>query len=172
MKAHKKRMNVIRSLAIAACAAGLAAPAGAAAMPYGPHPVRVYDHSVPVVPDQGGARLDHRGLTDGTKAIAGRAPSGKFKLPAAFRTDAQTPSTSPAGKFKLPAGFTTDAQTPSTSPTSAPASVVTQIRTVVHDASRTLPIVLAACALGIALCGSGYTAYRLTRIQRRLVATK
>jgi hypothetical protein len=168
MKAHKKRMNVIRSLAIAACAAGLAAPAGAAAMPYGPHPVRVYDHSVPVVPDQGGARLDHRGLTDGTKAITGR----RFGLPAGFRTDAQTPSTSPSGKFKLPAGFRTDAQTPSTSPGSAPASVVTEIRTVVHDASRTLPIVLAACALGIALCGTGYTAYRLMRIQRRLVATK
>jgi len=151
MKAHKKRMNVIRSLAIAACAAGLAAPAGAAAMPYGPHPVRVYDHSVPVVPDQGGALLNHRGLTTGPNAIVSRAPSGEFKLPAGFRTDAQIPSTAPS---------------------SAPASVVTQIRTVVHDASRTLPIVLAACALGIALCGSGYTAYRLVRIQRRLVATK
>lgn len=153
MKAHTKRMNVIRSLAIAACAAGLAAPAGAAAMPLGPHAVRVYDHSVPVFPDQGGARLDHRGLNDGKNGIAKRQFSP------------------PSGKFALPAGFKTDAQTPSTSPSSTPASVVREIRTVVHDASRTLPIVLAACALGIALCGSGYAAYRLTRIQRRLAAS-
>jgi hypothetical protein len=139
MKAHKKR---IRSLAIAACALGLAAPAGAAAMPLGPHAVRVVAHSVPVAPDESGARLDHRGLKDG-----GGSP------------------------FSLPAGFKTDAQTPSSSPSSTPASVITEIRTVVHDASRTLPIVLAACALGIALCGSGFAAYRLARIQRRLAAS-
>jgi small neutral amino acid transporter SnatA (MarC family) len=39
------------------------------------------------------------------------------------------------------------------------------------DSDRTLAIVLASAALGIALCGSAYAVIRVTRMQRRVLSS-
>jgi hypothetical protein len=141
MTAHKKRIRVLRSMLLAGCVAALALPAGAGAMPLGPHPVSA-TRLVVVAPDESGARLDHRGL-NGAGAQA-------YVLPSSLKTDVQSaPYSSPSS--------------------SAPAtSVVRDIQTVTTDTNHTLAILLASCALGIALCGTGYVALRLTRLQRRV----
>ena len=72
--------------------------------------------------------------------------------------------------YTLPASFKTDVPSPGRA--SKPGNSIThEIRTVVHDGSRTLPIVLAAIALGIALCGTGFAVVRLTLIQRRTLGS-
>ena len=54
----------------------------------------------------------------------------------------------------------------STSDQSAPAPVVTELHTVIRerDAGRTLAVVLAATALGVAVLGAGYTVVRTRRV--------
>ena len=144
MRAHKKRIRVLRSMVLAGCVAALALPAGAGAMPLGPHTPRTAAIENPVAPDESGARLDHRGLNGAAQA---------YVLPSSLKTDVQSaPYSSPSS--------------------SAPAtSVVREIRTVTNDTKHTLAILLASCALGIALCGTGYVALRLTRLQRRVVGS-
>lgn len=141
MRAHKK-IRALRAMAIASCIAGLALPAGAGAMPLGPHTPRAaaIENSLAHTgaADQTGARLDHRGLNTTSQA---------YVLPSSFKTDAQSsPYSSPSS--------------------SAPSAVVREIKTVTNDTDHTLAILLASCALGIALCGTGYVAVRLTRLQR------
>lgn len=152
MKAHTKRIRAVRALAIAGCVAGLAGPSAAMAMPQpnGPvsGPVTYHPHGRPA-PDEVGARLDHRGIA--TSDFSASAPS-RYVLPSGFKTDAQSGA-------------------PRQSPSPAPTSVVREIKTVVHDGGRTLAIVLASSALGIALLGSGYGAFRFARLQRRAMTS-
>jgi hypothetical protein len=162
MKAsQKRRRRFVRALAIAGAVTAFAVPAGASAMPIGPHnpPSMNYIQGSDQGSDAGaeiqqfgpgeltggtpdGARLDHRGLH--YTAPATQPSTFKTDVPAVVRA-------SHAGAY---------VQTPS--------STIREIRTVVHDDSRTLEIALAASALGVALCGAGYATIRLTRIQRRV----
>ncbi len=76
-----------------------------------------------------------------------------------------------AGHYALPSGFRTDAQTRPPAVTTVPASEPSAINRLTGDSDHTLAIVLASAALGVALCGSGYAAFRVTRIQRRLAGS-
>jgi hypothetical protein len=53
-----------------------------------------------------------------------------------------------------------------------PSVVVRQVRTVTNGPDHTLAIVLASCALGIALCGTAYAVSRTSRLQRSLAGSK
>jgi hypothetical protein len=91
-----------------------------------------------------------------------------YQLPAGFHTEVQ--SVAPQQRtFSLPSHFRPEVQTPS-SPTVAsnPGSVIREIRTVTDDGNPTLAIVLASIALAVALCGVAYGWVRLSRMQRNL----
>ena len=162
MKAHSKRIRVLRRLVAAGCVAALVVPAGAGAMlpdPVGHPPAAA--NPLPAA-DQIGARLDHRGLNDAAKP---------FTLPSSFRTDVQSSSPNDAAQpYTLPASFRTDVQSSPTNPapSSAPSAVVIRTVTVSDNSGHTLAIVLASCALAIALCGTAYMGIRLTRLQRHV----
>ena len=144
MKAHKKRRRLLTSLALATSVAGLAASSAASAAPL-----------------RGDPPLRHEN-------------NPAFVLPAGPRTDVQTGSLSAARPYVLPSSHKTDAQTTAarrTAPVQPPSSVVREIRTVSSDGTRTLAIVLAAAALGIALCGTLFAAIRLAHLQRRVVGS-
>jgi hypothetical protein len=156
MKAHYKRMRVLRGLAIAGCLAGLGAPSVAGAMPLPadpPTPV-LHPHGRPTI-----------------------ATQDRYSLPSTFKADVWAQATarkqSVDARYVLPASHQTDTQVAptaaSTSQTSSP--VVREIRTFTNNGGHTLAIVLAACALGIALCGTGYAAVRLTQLQRRVIGS-
>jgi hypothetical protein len=142
MKASTKhRHRYVRALAIAGAVTALAAPAGASAMPIGPHSAP----PITQVSDQGsdaGAGMQQFG--PGELTGGGQPSNYKSEIPALVRA-------SHAG---------THVQTPS--------GTIHQVKTVVNDDSHTLAIALAASALGIALCGVGYATIRLAQIQRRL----
>jgi hypothetical protein len=159
VKAHNLRIRALRGLVAAGCVAALVVPAGASAML--PKSDAAADSaSQPAIPATSGARLDHRGLKD----------SQPYTLPAGFRTDVQS---SPQGTqpYTLPASFRTDIQSSphSRTPNSAPSAVVVRTVTVSDKSDHTLAIVLASCAVAIALCGTAYFGIRLTRLQRSLV---
>ena len=166
MKVHRKRIRLIKGLALAGCSLGLAVPTVAGAMPIdGPlsggrtAPVVVlHPHGRPVL------------------------PQANYTLPSSFKTDAQAQSQSRLSEptqlagagsrtYVLPASHQTDAQTSPPAQTTPPAStVVHEVRTVQSD-DHTLAIVLAAAALGIALCGTGYALTRVSTLQRRVAGT-
>ena len=107
-------------------------------------------------------------------AIAGAAPingGGGAPVP----TSSYHPHGRPAavfvtaGHYSLPTGFKTDAQTKPPAVTTVPASQPSA--TSQGDSNHTLAIVLASAALGVALCGTAYAAFRVTRIQRRLAGS-
>jgi hypothetical protein len=139
MKASKKRRRrFVRALAIAGAVTALAVPAGAGAMPIGPHNPAPMNYTQ--VSDQGtdgGAGMQQFGPGE----LTGGAPDGA-------RLDHRG------------LHYTAAATQPSTT--------IRQIRTVVHEDSRTLEIALAASALGVALCGVGYATIRVTQSQRRV----
>ena len=56
-------------------------------------------------------------------------------------------------------------------PDQPPVALTREVRTVTDHGDRTLAIVLAAAALGIALCGTGYAAVRLANLQRRIAGS-
>jgi hypothetical protein len=149
-----KRIRLLKGLALAGCAAGLAAPSVAGAMPV--------DGPIPHFPTTQ--------QTTTTYHPHGRPASAVYTPPATFKTDTQS-SQQAAGVgarvFVLPSSHKADvpSSTPAT-PSSAP-TVVREVRTVTNDSNHTLAIVLAAAALGIALCGTGYALSRLALIQRR-----
>ena len=143
MKAHNVRARALCPVLVAGCLAALAVPAAAMPRTDGAVPVRHENGPALSASNEAGARLDHRGLNEGTNA---------YTLPSAFSTDVQS---SP----------------PTVAATSPPGSVVHEIRTVTHTGGHTLAIVLAASALGIAIGGTGFAIVRLTRMQRRLVGS-
>ena len=146
MKASKKRRRrFVRALAIAGAVTAFAVPAGANAMPIGPHnpaPMNYVQAS-----DQGsdaGAGMQQFGpgeITGGGEPLAHRALHNAAP-------DVWASSLASRG--------------------TAPSSTIRQVKVVVQHDSRTLEIALAASALGIALCCGAYATIRLTRIQRRL----
>jgi hypothetical protein len=73
--------------------------------------------------------------------------------------------------YTLPASFKPEVTTPA-SPNSTPVvaapAIVREVRTVTDNSERTLALVLASVALGIALCSTAYAAVRFQRIQRRV----
>jgi hypothetical protein len=168
MKVHRKRIRLIKGLALAGCSVGLAVPAIAGASPAGgPGPISgartapvvvLHPHGRPVL------------------------PQANYTLPSSFKTDAQAQSQSRLSEptqlagagsrtYVLPASHQTDAQTSPPAQTTPPAStVVHEVRTVQSD-DHTLAIVLAAAALGIALCGTGYALTRVSTLQRRVAGT-
>jgi hypothetical protein len=156
MKVHRRRIRLIKGLALAGCSLGLAVPTVAGAMPIdGPLSggrtapvVVIHPHGRPVI------------------------PQASYTLPSSFKTDAQSQAAGAGSRtFVLPASHQTDAQTPPPSQTSAPTStVVHEVRTVQSD-DHTLAIVLAAAALGIALCGTGYALSRVMVLQRRVASS-
>jgi hypothetical protein len=154
-----KRIRLLKSLALAGCAVGLAAPSVAGAMPID-NPVPHFQ-SAPQSPT-----IYHP---------HGRPASTDYTLPSTFKTDAQSQSQAAgvgARVFVLPASHKADvpsSTTPAT-PSSTP-TVVREVRTVTNDSNHTLAIVLAAAALGIALCGTGYALSRLALIQRRVLGS-
>ncbi|MGZ4203414.1 MAG: hypothetical protein ACXVRH_15310 [Thermoleophilaceae bacterium] len=56
-------------------------------------------------------------------------------------------------------------------PDQPPVAITREVRTVTDYGDRTLAIVLAAAALGVALCGTGYAAARLANLQRRVAGS-
>jgi hypothetical protein len=92
-----------------------------------------------------------------------------YTLPPAFKTDAQSQAAGNGSRtFVLPASHKSDVPS-ATQPSSVTnPTVVHEIRTVSNYGGRTLAIVLAAAALGIALAGTGLALGRLSRLQHRL----
>jgi hypothetical protein len=76
-----------------------------------------------------------------------------------------------AGHYSLPSGFRTDAQTKPPAVTTVPAVQASAATRLTSDSDHTLAIVLASTALGVALCGTAFAAFRVTRIQRRLAGS-
>jgi hypothetical protein len=153
MKVHRRRIRLIKGLALAGCAVGLAAPTVAGAMPVdGPITagrtapvVVIHPHGRPVL------------------------PQAHYALPRSFKTDAQSDAAGAASRtFFLSESHKADV--PSTTQPSSPTST-TIVREIHNDGNRTLAIVLAAAALGIALCGTGYAISRLTLLQRRAASS-
>ena len=149
MKA-KLKIRVLRRLAIAGCLGTLAIPTAAAARPA---------TEVPYSPNDAQTGVRHEN---------GPAAQQPYTLPANFRPEVQTELRRTAQQpFTLPAHFKPEVQVPqSPSASSNPASVIREIRTVADD-GNTLPIVLSALALAIALCSVAYAWFRLSRIQQR-----
>ena len=56
-------------------------------------------------------------------------------------------------------------------PVQPPVAITREVRTVTDHGDRTLAIVLAAAALGVGLCGTGYAAARLANLQRRVAGS-
>jgi len=159
MKA-KRKIRLARALALAGSMGALVVPTAAMAHPATEIPVRSENQQQPY---QLPARFH-------TEAQVSSQPAQSFQLRRTFHTEVQTPSHPIATRsYVPPSGFKPEVQTPS-SPTVAsnPGSVVREIRTVTDDGSQTLAIVLAAIALAIALCGSAYAWFRLTRMERDL----
>jgi hypothetical protein len=163
MKVHRRRIRLIKGLALAGCSLGLAVPSIAGASPAGgPGPI------------SGGRTVSVVTYHNHGRAVVPLASD--FVLPSSFKTDAQQQAASQrAGSgsrvFVLPASHQTDAQTPPPAQSSPPAStVVHEVKTVQSD-EHTLAIVLAAVALGIALCGTGYALTRLSTLQRRVAGS-
>jgi hypothetical protein len=144
MKAIKK-IRKLRALAIAGSLSALIVPSSAIARP-----------ATDVYPP-----VRHENVT-----------ATHYQLPSSFRPEVQTPSQSkPIAQrsFSPASSFRTEVQTPVASRSaSVPSSVIREVRTVTDNGSQTLPIILAALALAVALCGSAYAWFRLTRMQQDL----
>jgi hypothetical protein len=188
MNSHKNRIRAPRALLVAGCLAALAGPsvAGAttgAGTPWVDPPLRHTIAPAPapapyksdafagglvhpaVAPDDSGARLDHRGLNEGSR---------EFQLPKQFATDTQSSSRgSVPQRYALPAAFKTDVQSspPTTAVSTSPRAVIREIHSVATDDGQTLAIVLGSVALGIAISGSGYALIRVQRMQRRALGS-
>ena len=135
MKAHKKRIRVLKGWTIAACAFGLAASGAASAMPLPADPpvTVLHPHGRPAVVfhNTGGRTVP---VNNTSKADVQSSPHSQ-------------------------------------APVQPPVAITREVRTVTDHGDRTLAIVLAAVALGIALCGTGYAAVRLANLQRRVAGS-
>jgi hypothetical protein len=139
MKSYKKRIRLIRRLAITGCLAALVIPASASAMlPKDP------------ISDQGSQQqytLPANFHPEVQTAAAVQSPAHTFVLRRSFKPEVQT-TTPPNSSAPTP-------------------TVVRQIETVSDNSGRTLAIVLAAVALAVAIGSLAYAAIRMTQLQRR-----
>jgi hypothetical protein len=182
MKA-KKRIRILRALAIAGSLSAVALPGAASAKPVSdPHPVIVPQRGAVVLPvrHENGPSQASRQVTHASTwqpgsnyHVEAQTPQKPYSLPAGFKPEVQTPaSQAPQKPFSLPASFKPEVQTPGSPVASTPAgSVVREIRTVTDDGGRTIAIVLAAIALAVALGGTALVLVRQTRMQRRLLGS-
>jgi hypothetical protein len=194
MKASRKRIKLMRSVAIAGCLAGLAAPSFAAAMPLpGDPPSSPATSDTTSAPTQkapvnGGRTIAVRHENQSSSRVGlapvllhphGRpvlAPTNgrSFVLASNHTTDTQSSARSGAQQaYVLPASHTTDVQSspPGSTPVSTPSQIVREVHTITSGNDHTLAIVLAAAALGIALLGTGYALTRVALVQRRMVGS-
>jgi hypothetical protein len=115
------------------------------------------------LPATAGARpIDFQPTQQHVAAIAAASQYHPHGRPAAY-----------AGQqYTLPAGFQSDAQSNAkpTSPAPTSSIVVREVQPQGNN-DHTLAIVLASCALGIALCGAAFAVIRTGRLQRRLAET-
>jgi hypothetical protein len=168
MKAHyRKRIRMLRRLAIAGCLAGLAVPTGASAM------LPNDSGNAPANQDNGQKYTLPAGFH--TEAQTWRQQTEKqqpYGLPSRFRTEIQNNVQKPAQPVEQPFTLRRDFR-PEVQATASPASttpspsVIRQIETVTNDSGRTLSIVLAAIALAVALGSLAYATLRMAQIQRR-----
>jgi hypothetical protein len=185
MKA-KKRIRILRALAIAGSLSAVALPSAASAKPVSdPHPVIVPQRGAVVIPvrHENGVSPAPNHVKYSNTWLPGSnfhveaqtpnpAPQKPYSLPASFKPEVQTPNPAPQKPFSLPASFKPEVQTPGSPVASTPAgSVVREIRTVTDDGGRTLAIVLAAIALAVALGGTAWVLVRQTRMQRQLLGS-
>jgi hypothetical protein len=156
MNSTKKRIHMPRAILVAGMVAAVAAPSAAMAKPIGwDNVAQRYENSA-------------QSTDSGSQAA-----SKPYVLPSSFHSDVTTPARVPVKQpYTLPNTFHSEVSdsAPPSSTSSSPSVVVRQVRTVTQDDNHTLAIVLASCALGIALCGTGYALVRLSLIQRRAAA--
>jgi hypothetical protein len=196
MKSHKKRIRRLKAMTLATCAVGLAASGAASAMPMGGDPPATVYHphgrpalairhengpaSIANSPRLSFTRSERLSFTRAHPYGAGPQAYGAgpqaWVLPATHVSDVPSvakPQVNPRGGWFLPASHRTDVQSSphTTAPAQPPAAVTREIRTVTDNGDHTLAIVLAACALGIALCGTGYAAARLASLRRRMAGS-
>jgi hypothetical protein len=155
MKSTNKRITMPRAILVAGLVAAVAGPSAAMARPAG------WDN----VPQR----------SENSAQTAPPAASKPYHLPASFHSDVVTTARVPVKQpYALPDTFQSEAANSapvSTTTGSSPSVIVRQVRTITQDDNHTLAIVLASCALGIALCGTGYALVRLSVIQRRAAAS-
>jgi hypothetical protein len=141
MKVHGKRMTTMRSAAIASCVAALAVPSLAGAMPLAGDPPSAAASTAVSVGPT--IALNHENAASRVAALSG--------------IGADT--------------LSSQSKVTGTAPVPAPAPVVREVRTVTDSSDRTLAIVLASAALGIALCGTAYALARVAAMQRRVIGS-
>jgi hypothetical protein len=162
-------------MALSGALFAVALPATAGARPLDYHPVsqevaaikaaqQYHNHGRPAgFAPSNGAHYDGSVLVGGSSTTA-------YAPPAGFHTDAQTNARPVTGqRYTLPADFASDTQSnakPVTT-TQAPNVIVREVQPQGGD-DHTLAIVLASCALGIALCGTGFALVRTGRLQRQV----
>jgi hypothetical protein len=179
MKA-KKRIRILRVLAIAGSLSAVALPGAASAKPVSdPHPVIVPQRGAVVLavrhengpsPVQNHERYSSTWQPGSGFHVEAQTPQKPYTLPSNFRTEDQKSTPALQKPFTLPASFKPEVQKPGSPVASTPTgSVVREIRTVTDDGGRTLAIVLAAIALAVALGGTAWVLVRQTRMQRRLL---
>jgi hypothetical protein len=151
MKAQNPLRRVLLGFSLVGCICALALPAAAGARPIIYQPVS-HLTATTSTPEPPTAYHPH-GRPSAYSALD-EPSSGKVVPPASYT---------------LPAGFHTDAQTTGKAPTTstAPSVVVREVHTVTNGSDHTLAIVLASCALGIALLGTAFAVSRTSRLQRR-----
>jgi hypothetical protein len=196
MKAHHKRIRLLRRLALAGCLAGLAVPAGASAMlpkDYStvsasqeqPYTLPASFHTEVQASAQSSAQkplLPTRVRTEIARNVQPSPAPTSASMPDPVVVHVQSPAPTSAS---LPDPVVVHVQSPdhnpidkaialrrtfhpNTQPTSRPApAVIRQIETVTDNSGRTLAIVLASIALAVALSSLGYATVRLAQIQRR-----
>lgn len=157
MKSHRRITRAVRALAVSGCLFAIALPASAGARPIDYHPV-----SQEVAAIAAAQSYHNHGRPAGFAPSSGARYEGSV-LVGGQSTTAYTP----------PAGFHTDAQTNGKPTNSTPTSsvVVREVHTVSNGSDHTLAIVLASCALGIALCGTAFAVVRTSRLQRRVASS-
>lgn len=153
MQAHNPLRKALLAFSLVGCICALALPAAAGARPITYHSVSSLTASTST------------GSTAPTPYHPHGRPSAYSALDEPSAAHVQT-----TGGYGLPAGFHTDAQTNGTPTTTgaSPSVVVREIRTVSNGSDHTLAIVLASCALGIALCGTAFAVSRTARLKRQV----
>jgi hypothetical protein len=155
MKAHSPLKRTLRVLALSSCVLALALPAAAGARPIVYQPVSQLTGNTNTAP--AAPTLYH--------------PHGRPSAYSALDEPSSNVQNPPA-RYSLPAGFHTDAQSTGKPTTgTVPNVIVREVRTISNGSDHTLAIVLASCALGIALCGTAFAVSRTARLQRRVAGS-
>ena len=161
MRTYRKWRRAVRALALAGCLSALALPAAAGAMPIRDEAYVAPNHSSQPFTLPASFKTDSQSAAPREQA---------YTLPSSFKTDVQ--SAAPREQsFALPSSFRSEVTAPGQSAPVPSPVIVRDVRTVHNYDGRTLAIVLAAVALGIALCGTGWAVVRLTQMQRRAIGS-